>query len=306
MAKKRRNEGGGGDSWLNTYADMVTLLLTFFAVLLSMSTVNQQKFNAFIRSFSNLPPEEINELINTGTSTTPQEDTSPMDELYVKLTNYVQSSEQSDAIGLSLVDDIIFVRFDSSVFFMPDQYELREGSHSVLSGIGKGVTEYKDDIKLITVYGHTASTQRVVTVVSDWMLSGERAAVVAQYLEDEEDFPDNKLIVMGYGDNFPVADNSTEEGRKQNRRVELAIVGINSTSEFDPFADLKNLYETNTYPISAGAEDVLTPEIESPQHKQPNTSADTPPETVQSQPLSEPEEPPIPPDGETVSPYEDS
>lgn len=301
MARKRRNEGGGGDSWMNTYADMVTLLLTFFAVLLSMSTVNQQKFNAFIRSFSNLPPEEINEMINTGTSTTPQEDTSPMDELYVKLTNYVQSCEQSDAIGLSLVDDIIFVRFDSSVFFMPDQYTLREGSDAVLSAIGNGLSEYKEDIKLITVYGHTATTQRVVEPVSDWMLSGERAAVVAQYLEDEESFPANKLVVMGYGDNFPVADNSSEAGRKKNRRVELAVVGLNSTSEFDPFADLKNLYQNNKYPISAGAEDVLTPDAGSLQGDVSITAADTPPGTVQSNSS----EPPVPPDGETVSPYED-
>ena len=60
--------------------------------------------------------------------------------------------------------------------------------------------------------------------VSDWLLSGERASQVARYLDEEKKITPSKLRPMGYGKNFPIADNSTAEGREQNRRVDMTIV----------------------------------------------------------------------------------
>lgn len=248
--RKKHEEEGGGDSWLNTYADMVTLLLTFFVLLLSMSTVSQEKFNAFIRSFSGLPPDVIEEMIeNPGTDTAeegeivlPEGELSAMNELFTLLSDYVEKNGKADSVALSLVDDVIYIRFDSAVFFEPDRYVLRKGSNEILAFIGNALKQYESHIKLATIFGHTATTSRTNSPVSDWMLSGERAAVVATFLEDEVGFNSEKLVVLGYGNNFPVADNSTEEGRRENRRVELAIIGKNSSNNFDPYSALDVLY----------------------------------------------------------------
>ena len=61
MARQRKSSGGGGggQAWLNTYADMVTLLLCFFVLMISMSTINEEKFNAFLESFQNIDKEVI-------------------------------------------------------------------------------------------------------------------------------------------------------------------------------------------------------------------------------------------------------
>lgn len=264
--RKKHSDEGGGESWLNTYADMVTLLLTFFAVLLSMSSVNQNKFNAFIRSFSGLPPEVIEEIVNSGVDNTeegevmlPAEFPADMSSLFEALSQYVQESNQEDAVSMSLVDDVIYIRFDSSIFFEPDQYILRSDSRPTLDFIGGALKQYEGSIKLVTIFGHTATVEGN-SPVSDWMLSGERAAVVASYFQNEKGFDDRKMVVLGYGNNYPIADNTTQAGRRANRRVELAIIGTDSSNMFDPYQALEGLYNGMEYPKDGGAADILLPE----------------------------------------------
>ncbi len=253
---RRKNDGGegGGDSWLNTYADMVTLLLTFFAVLLSMSSVNQEKFNAFIKSFSNLPQEIIEEITNPAIAPGDIEDTltaaqleaaeQAMSNLYELLVEYVEKNGMSDTVSISKNEQIIFIKFDSSVFFEPDKYVMRSGGKDTLSFIGDGIKQYEDMINLIAVCGHTATVpDNSNSPVSDWILSGERAGVVAKFFEDEKGLEPKKMLLLGYGKNLPVASNDTEEGRMANRRVEIVIVGEGSDISFDPYSDLRDLYE---------------------------------------------------------------
>lgn len=246
--KNRGGDGGGASEWLNTYADMVTLLLTFFAVLISMSTVSKEKFNAFIKSFSNLTDEQIEEIIeNSGYPTdeelTSQEVSDAINELYQKLLSYVKENGMGEAVSIHKVGDTVFIRFDSSVFFEPDKYVIRQGGYETLSFIGDGLKEYEKMIKVIAICGHTANIGDIPNdPISDWMLSGERSAVVAMYLEDQKKIDPKKMLLLGYGKNLPIADNSTEDGRMKNRRVELAIVSVNSNLSFDPYEGLSDLY----------------------------------------------------------------
>lgn len=292
MARKQRGDEGGGDSWLNTYADMVTLLLTFFAVLLSMSSVNEDKFTQFIKSFSSLPQEVIEEIINkeiTSTETpTPDQVVSAMEKLFNQLVNFAEQSGSTGGVGLALAEDVIYIRFNSAVLFEPDRYILRPGSENILKMIGDALKNSEDDIKLVLVCGHTAKTSRVNPTISDWMLSGERAGVVAMYLEDRSRLEAEKLVVMGYGNNFPIADNATEQGRQSNRRVELAIIGVKSIHADNPYGAIEKLYDKTKNPAEGGALDLLVPPYA------PDTSVDTPPVDTQSN-VS----------GEAVSPYQD-
>ena len=266
MARNKRTSESGGDTWLNTYADMVTLLLTFFAVLLSMSSVNEEKFNAFIQSFSNLPPEQIEEIINgggsgTGSGGSGNSAEQTMDDLYQYLNSYIQENEQGDVIEISSADEVIYIRFKSDYYFEPNRYILREESYPSLSFIGDGIKQYEDEIQLINICGYTADPQVDNYQISEWRLSGERAATVAIYFEDEKNIDPNKMIVLGYGNNFPIAPNDSEENMQKNRRVELMIIGEDSS--LDVSALLGSQYNQDQYPAAGGADDVLLPNTDS-------------------------------------------
>ena len=126
MARQRKSSdgGGGGQAWLNTYADMVTLLLCFFVLMISMSTINEEKFNAFLESFQNIDKEVLEEIINgsevgggQGSGNNQEIDEAPMDTLFEKLQEYVEQSQMQDSVSIAKIDDVIYIRFGSAVFF---------------------------------------------------------------------------------------------------------------------------------------------------------------------------------------------
>lgn len=268
MARRKSNDGGGGEgSWLNTYADMVTLLLTFFAVLLSMSTVDQEKFEQLIESFQT----EATEQTPTGggggninQSNIADGNIKNMDQLYEYLSQYVEEHQQQHAISISKEGNIVYIRFNTDLFFRPNQYTLLPDSYPILEFIGEGLKGCEEIIKMVNIAGHTADTQ-VKSNISDWRLSGDRAATVAIYLEETINFPASKLKIEGYGDQYPVADNATEEGRRQNRRVELVVIGNeHSISNQELYQSIQDFYNKELYPTEGKVSDLLTPPLDEP------------------------------------------
>ena len=263
--RKSGGDGGGEGTWLNTYADMVTLLLTFFAVLLSMSAVDQQKFEQLIQSFQ-IDTSETSSMGGAGgvgefeSVVKPEEgEIQTIDELYQYLSNYVNENQKQDAVSLSSQNDIVYIRFDTDLFFRPNQYTLLPDSYPILQFIGEGLKGCEDIIRMVNISGHTADVQ-VETNVSDWRLSGDRAATVAMFLEDEMGFPPNKIKIEGYGDQYPIADNSTEEGRRQNRRVELVIIGEDAAlTTPEIYQSLQQFYDEGLYPTEGTSGDLLVP-----------------------------------------------
>lgn len=79
----------------------------------------------------------------------------------------------------------------------------------------------RDNIEEIVITGHTDSTG---PAAYNQRLSERRAQAVADYLVNDHDFRPDHIIVKGLGEGEPIADNSTEMGRKRNRRVELETV----------------------------------------------------------------------------------
>ncbi|MCH5206333.1 MAG: OmpA family protein [Oscillospiraceae bacterium] len=245
MAKlppKKQEESTG--EWLNTYADMVTLLLTFFVLLFACSNLDETKLQFIFQAFKSrgkyinqqvapLDPSAqssggVTDTIdkNGGDGDMPQS----FEELYTFLADYIDEMSLSESVALEQGAAHLTLRFDNSVFFDGDSHILKPEGREVLNGIIPALHAIDPMIAKMTIEGHTA---KAVSNTNDYQLSCLRACSVQLHLANNNTVDDSKYYIGGAGPNKPLADNSTEEGRAQNRRVEITLLK-NELDKTDP------------------------------------------------------------------------
>lgn len=246
---RRKKGGGGGEecgSWMDTYGDMVTLLLCFFVMLYSMSDINQQKWEMFVKSiFPNSGDTEqiaINENIAEGefdvsgllkTDEELPEDVKP-EELWVTLVKKLNESGV-DGVSVSRGEGYNFVVFENQAFFNGDSSVLTEDAIRILDIFCEIIGPESENISQIEIMGHTAQANpdRMNNPRTDRLLSAMRSAEVAAYIQTKDVIEPSKLVGISYGQYRSVDTNETREGRAKNRRVEFLIV--------DAGADIKSM-----------------------------------------------------------------
>ena len=249
MARKRKEKSssGGVAEWFVTYSDMVTLLLTFFVMLYSFSTINAQKWEALVQSLrGNIGVLEggasLDRLPGVDDTSIPQIDLERLDgyrkekeedkpgqdpflKLYEDIQKYVEENEIPAELKLSPTHTEILIRFKDYVLFDVGKSDLKPDARKILDRIASALLHYKDQIDRVRVEGHT-DTQPINTMFypTNWELSADRAVKVVRYFQEHHGFPGNKLSGEGYGEYYPIATNETAEGRARNRRVDVQIV----------------------------------------------------------------------------------
>lgn len=208
------DEDGGAPGWLTTWADMMSVLLTFFIVLQAFSTLSEKKFYEAISSIQTafrvplpirspgadqfqVPPTEAAELENM--------------------------LDDKDVKGSSVQDfgDRIVMTIDSEFLFEPGIGELSERGRSLVTQIARTLRGEPGEIR---VEGHTDDQQPGpgAPYQNNWQLSSARAMQILMALEFRGIAPE-RLGAAGYGEHRPVAPNDTPENRARNRRVEFVI-----------------------------------------------------------------------------------
>lgn len=233
MARRKKREESGGASWLETYSDMVTLLLTFFIMLYAMSTIDAQKFAAIVASFSKeMNPEAYyqmmeaeaaeQETVSSYEEQEEPEEIEDIDVLYTLLKQYIDENELAGQVEISKSEEYVFIRFSDSVTFRGYSDILEQKGKGVLDVLAEGLALVDEYIEEVVIAGHTAKVEYDMTDI-DRSLSTNRANVVLRYLENKDVIDPAKYLAIGYGLYSPIADNSTPEGRAKNRRVEIYI-----------------------------------------------------------------------------------
>ena len=236
MAKlpPKKSEDGGGD-WLNTYADMVTLLLTFFVLLFACSNLDETKLQFVFQEFKNRG-KYINQVVaeqdpsaikeNGGTTDNADEiggdGTMPesFEELYIYLAEYVDNNNLAQSVSVEQGDAYINITFDSAVMFDGDSYYLKQEGKDLLDGFIPGIKAVEKTISRNTITGHTSVG---TSIVNEWMLSSMRAVSVLNYVDSHKMMDYSKYRVMGCGPNEPAKNNPNNDPAK-NRRVEMQLL----------------------------------------------------------------------------------
>ena len=205
----------GGDNWLTTYADMVTLLLTFFILYYSIAAMNMQQFkeailgeeSASIGLLELLNSTEIKESIQNLTG--------------IKSNDIVADINEATDLDVDTSQSKIVVRVPGLSLFLPASAELQKEGRPILDEVIRVVNKHEN--YKVHIQGHTDDTpiftERFPT---NWELSAARATAVLRYFVDKGVDP-TKLTATGYADTFPLARNDTEPGRAKNRRVEFVL-----------------------------------------------------------------------------------
>ena len=225
---------------MDTYGDMVTLLLCFFVLLYSMSTVSQEKWKIIVSSFN---PDAVNV---SQVVTTPNQDASKddpvagghdpaevqdnFDELYRLMKQFVQQNGYAQDIEISKGDGFTFITFRDNIFFDGDSYHLKEEGKIVLDQVSEALASASGSIQEVRILGHTSQAlpDQPNEPISDRFLASNRATEVLLYIQMKNIIDPTKLVACSYGQFRPISPFDTRENRARNRRVEVLITKTDS------------------------------------------------------------------------------
>jgi chemotaxis protein MotB len=156
-----------------------------------------------------------------------QELSSQVDELSQAkkiLEDRLQQEISDRAVKLKIMEKGLVITFVADILFDSGRSKVRQEATATLDKVSRVLVENVPDLK-IGIEGHTDNEPiKASGWKSNWELSVARALSVLHYLQDEKAVEGWRLSAIGYGEQQPVADNATREGRQLNRRVEIVIM----------------------------------------------------------------------------------
>jgi chemotaxis protein MotB len=201
----------GHNRWMIPYADLLTLLLGLFLVILASGQVKTEMV---------MPKKPVVQatLQQTGNKH-PSDLTTIQQRLQDKLKLKGVEIRQQKGVGL-------VVSVKDSILFTPGSAELSPEAGQTLDRVIEELkTSLGPMLHSIRVEGHTDDTPiRTAKFPSNWELSTARATNIVRYMVSRAAFPPERLSAAGYAEFKPLGDNSTIEGKQKNRRVDIVVL----------------------------------------------------------------------------------
>jgi chemotaxis protein MotB len=224
----------GAPAWMSTFSDMVTLLLTFFVLLLSMATFEPAKFKmtaeslqaAFgvLESFPTIPIHPVIDIPkHTGDEQKKKQSLKDAEELKKQ----IESQNMQDAVKVEMTEKGIAIMLRDPVGFASGSADLKSQGKEIVTQIGD-IIKKNPDLK-VRVEGHTDDVPiHSAKYASNWELSSARALSVVQLLAKNTGIDPANLSAVGYGEYKPLVPNTSPQNRAENRRIQIFVDYINN------------------------------------------------------------------------------
>lgn len=269
MAKRKPDEPPkGAPAWQSTFADLMNLLLCFFVLLFSMSTIDAQKFELLAASFNQTfsifsagataigdgvlisnGVSQLNELDNyiNSTGRDDEGDTIPenlesameqieqakmdeSEELAGKVEEALEEQSMEDEVDVEFTSQFVQLTLNGALLFDSGSVVIKPEAEPMLRQISVILERYAGST--IEIEGHTDNVPMTGgrKYANNDELSDGRALSIFYWLRDNSSLDMSFIKHSGRGEYKPIADNTTAEGRAMNRRVEIRI--YNSLSSY--------------------------------------------------------------------------
>ena len=223
----------GAPAWVVTFADLMSLLLTFFVLLLSFSNTEIIKFRTMAGSVRNalgMKSEFDISDIPTGSKLLPYEDPREGDgkleqkekeEMAEKLNEALQEAGLQDQGSVKVTEQGVVLQLSGDVLFESGKADINPKLIPYLDDLAKFIRTMPHSVD---VMGHIDDVP-IATLLypSNWELSAARAGQTVRYLSERQ-VSASRLRAIGHAHTVPLASNDTALGRARNRRVEFLFV----------------------------------------------------------------------------------
>lgn len=208
-------EHGGEEGWLVSYADMMTLLVGFFVILLSFSKVDDEKFEEAKKSVS----KEFGGKYEAGN-----------EDIANKLRDKLNQMGMGDQIEVKNTASGVQISFMGTVFFVPGSADVKDDGQKLLKELLGTIKETAAGFRVV-VEGHTDDVPLGASSIykNNWELSSIRSCRVLDFFANQG-FDKGILTAIGYGETKPIAPNRDDQGhaipenQAKNRRVVIKLV----------------------------------------------------------------------------------
>jgi chemotaxis protein MotB len=250
---KKKKHGRGSPAWIVTFADLATLLLTFFILLLSFAEMDVEKYRAMAKSMAvafgsnpvpgdnvggspvtliesdavSLPepmktvtdePEFIDE---RGEADAPTRIPAGVIDLASRMIEELEPEVASDALSVNYDESRVVIRFSEEAAFRSGEAAIKPAMVPIIERVVEVLSGCSGDV---LVAGYT--DDRPIAsgrYRSNWDLSAARAVSVVHELVLNRQVPAERVVAAGRAETNPLVPNDSPENRARNRRVEIAI-----------------------------------------------------------------------------------